>query len=800
MSMEEKNQYIEQYINNISLQINNQYGKELIDRDKINRALNMFKDSSDDLETEIIPKINQLAKQVIEDYLEQQRQIEEMMKRQQVLNNLINDKINEVNAKYPGLVSEELKKSAIKNYINSGKSMEDIDKEISGILTTMTQEHEEQLATISSVETFNPDVLDTNLNSNSQGVYLSSLMTTALSLINCSDINEINAWLDKVPNLYMVSLYDSAKDYSPENIEAIKRQLFNLYQDSMISTDVINEINGGNKEEAMRFALHKKISGLNLSLEEELKLGDIGLSQGLPALYSEIQKICIAKYGDEKGIKISNKIVNYFTTDFENFNSSTYEQMQALNEEIKSNIQKCNLSGGDFQLVISSLNYGNTVNAIGDGKFEFNHGTSEMGQELAEKLGSSYRLRSVINRNAADEMISRGFTKDNKEQVIQILRDSLTASLQSFNDNIKSDGKNRTFELFNELVEIQKADRDYKCVWEDRFGITLEDMVKQVIVPNSKLIQELKSKNVDFMYNETLLQESQEKRDKVMETMTELQKLAPGLITVFGDQDHTFNSDYSKDKIEQLKAVAEFDKKMAETTFKKDKQKTLISFVDKDDFKVKLECTERDLYLSQSEVKKMQQKGMSKQDILKYKQGQENKHNEIFKTVPFERECEWTVLDNLSGDYYQHGLDTKQDSYMGKYTKISDMARKDNSQRINKDRTDFNNWKNAVNQVKQQKQSTPIQQSVTQEKPKPFSQRSQSELQVYNQIKEKNQAIKQQKEQQRQMNKPKVKTLTQNPNSNSTGSKGFANIITLSLIVSFVCGALFMVVYMMIKG
>lgn len=51
------------------------------------------------------------------------------------------------------------------------------------------------------------------------------------------------------------------------------------------------------------------------------------------------------------------------------------------------------------------------------------------------------------------------------------------------------------------------------------------------------------------------------------------------------------------------------------------------------------------------------------------------------------------------------------------------------------------------------------------------------------------------------MNKPKVKTLTQSTsNSSSTGSKGFTNVVTLSLIVSFVCGALFMIAYMLIKG
>lgn len=82
-----------------------------------------------------------------------------------------------------------------------------------------------------------------------------------------------------------------------------------------------------------------------------------------------------------------------------------------------------------------------------------------------------------------------------------------------------------------------------------------------------------------------------------------------------------------------------------------------------------------------------------------------------------------------------------------------------------------------------------------------FAKRSQSEVQIANQIKSKNKIIKYQKEQQKQKNKPKVKTLTQSSsNSSSTGSKGFANVITLSLIVSFVCGTLFMIVYMAIKG
>jgi hypothetical protein len=724
MSKEEKNQYIAQYTNNIASQINDKYGIELINKDNIDSILSKFYNSPADLKNDIIPKINQWAQEIIEHYLEWKKQIEKAMKKQQ---ESLNDTMNELNEKYRNSMLEELN-----NSINSGKSMEDIDKEISSVLIEANQKNGEQLSTMGSAETFNSNVLNTNLDSNNQGIYLSSSMTNALSLINCTNIEEINMWINAVPNIYMI-FPNPVGDYSPEQIEAMKRQLFDLYQNSMISTDVINQIKGGNKEDAMQYILHKKLSGLNLSLEDELKLGNIGLSQGLPSLYGEVQKICIGKYGYEKGIMISNKIANYNAIDLENFNSSTYEQMQVLNNEIKSNIQQCNVSGDNFQLIIGSPSYENTVNAIGDGKFAFNYGTSEMGQLLAEKLGSSYRLKSLINRNTAKEMTLNGFTIDNKNQVIQILKNSLTSSLQSFNSNIKSNGKNKTFELFNELVETKKNDRDYKSVWGERFGITLEDMVRQVIVPNSNLIQALKSKNVNFMYNEVSLQESQEKRGKVMETMVKLQKLAPGLITVFGDQDHTFNSDYSKDKIEQLKEVAGFDKKMTETIFRKDEQKALISFTKESDFKVKLEST-------------------------------------------------------------------KKDSYIGKYTKINDIARKDNYRRINKDRTDFNNWKNFRNQVKQQKQSTPIQQSAQREKQKPFAQRSQSEIQVHNQIKQKNQAIKRHKNKQKQMNKPKVKTLTRKPNGSPTANKGFADVIILSLIVSFVCGALFMVVYMLIRG
>ncbi len=706
----------------------------------------------------------------------------------QNLVNLINSKIDVTNSKYPGLVSEKLRQKAIAIYVNSGKTIEDIDKELTFELEKMESIH----------FSLNPNELDTGLKTNHQGMYLSSLMITSLSLINCSNISEINKWIDSVPNLYMISQLPNG-NYSNDQIDSIKRNLFEIYQDSMIGTPAVNDINSTNKEKAMRYALHKKLSGLNLPIENELDIGNIGFSKGLPSMYKEIERICIDKFGRETGKRISSKIVYYFTTDYENFNSSTYEQMVALNNQIKENIKKCNSIGGDFQLVLRSIGYENTVSSkLNDNnsiEYVYNYDISSMGQNLSEKLGASYRLRSMINRNAAEEISKKGLSLKDKELVIQILRNSLNVSLINFNSNIKNDGKNRSFELFNELVEIKKTDKNFKLVWEEKFGITLEDMVKQVIEPNMQLIKDLKTKNVDFMYNETMLQEAPEKRAKVMEAMNELQRLAPGLITVFGDQDHTFSSDYTPEKIEQLRETAEFDKQMSQIVI----GKTL----DGKDIKLKLECSERDLYLSKEEVRNMEQQGKSKDDILKYKQLLQDKHNKIFNDVPFKRECEWTVIDNISGDYFQDKQITKE-AYIGKYTKISEMARKDNSQRINKDITDFNNWINKV-EIQNKKQS---QENISQTKiirgPEvklvSFTKRSAAEIQIAQQIKEKNMTIKQIKEQQKRLEKNQVKKLVKNLNSESLGaSGGFVSLLLLILIIGFIIGALFLVMLNILK-
>ena len=103
-----------------------------------------------------------------------------------------------------------------------------------------------------------------------------------------------------------------------------------------------------------------------------------------------------------------------------------------------------------------------------------------------------------------------------------------------------------------------------------------------------------------------------------------------------------------------------------------------------------------------------------------------------------------------------------------------------------------NDKKKDKNEMQAQPQQTNKQES--------FAHRSQSEIKIAQQIKQKNIIIKQQKEQQKSMEKLKAKILTKSSKSgNASSSGGFANILTLTLITGFIAGAIFMIVYNILK-
>lgn len=76
----------------------------------------------------------------------------------------------------------------------------------------------------------------------------------------------------------------------------------------------------------------------------------------------------------------------------------------------------------------------------------------------------------------------------------------------------------------------------------------------------------------------------------------------------------------------------------------------------------------------------------------------------------------------------------------------------------------------------------------------PFDARSQTEIELYQQIKNKNNLIKQQKESKKVQEEGKVKVFTKTIDD----EHGFINKVVLSLIISFICGVIFTIGYLII--
>lgn len=164
-------------------------------------------------------------------------------------------------------------------------------------------------------------------------------------------------------------------------------------------------------------------------------------------------------------------------------------------------------------------------------------------------------------------------------------------------------------------------------------------------------------------------------------------------------------------------------------------------------------------------------------------------------------------FDNNKKMYSLLGINARFQKFEGDHSSVTQQRDSDGNFIINESVKEFIREvivkEKKLHQTPQEKNNETASLQISDElkKNKSFAQRSQTEILVYQQIKQKNQIIKQQKAQKLQLNKPMVKTLKQsNSDGSLTGSKGFTDVIILLLIVIFVCGILFIVIYILIKG
>lgn len=712
MDMNQKNKMIEEYIINISKQVNNQYGKELIDEDKITNAIEMFKNSSDDLETEIIPKINQLAQKIIDDFIEFQKHIEEMMRKRQ----------------------------------------------------------EEQLSELATLD----------LNTDKNGIFLSQQQIDLLMITELQSKEQIKEYIETMCGQFpykkvedIIDNFDSLSNDNLEQLEQAKRKLFEKYQKS-----IIDYISNSQMSDAEKAKVKLERLGIN---GQELEMCFQQVSQG------KINETFIY-LGQKYGNDFITKLNRFMNDDFDNVKSVSYEEMKSLSDLISrdKSIDTIIMATGTFNnSVYSSLN-GNVFDPF----------LTKKALQYCARHDIHMRYHTLFDQSYVEQLLKQGKGLKDHDQILAEMKSFVQISMQyieKYNRQL-SDGSMliNEVEIFNELVERNKDDKNkpYEMVWEKYFGITPEELA-------SCFDGIKKTTGVEYMYNETTLTESPFKRQKVEETLDRIVKANPDLIDRFGDQMHLSDKDImTKIGRNNLQETAQMIKRIQDKKI----------YVNGKEKHIKTECTEHDFHFTKpflENVSKMQQGGQ-KVDLWQIKRKMQDYIGKTYTLngVNFERSTYWSLFGKND-----HNLVRANKSIVKENKQRKEERKKEKpliitmSAGLVPDGKKFNDIKSLKSNNRQQKQATSVQtQPSIQEKSKTFSQRSQSEIQVDNQIKEKNQAIKQQKKQQRQMNKPKVKTLTQNPNGSSTGSKGFANIITLSLIVSFVCGALFMVIYMLVKG
>ncbi len=704
MNMDRKNQYIEEYIRTIVNQMNNQYNTNLIDDDKIDRAIDMFKNSPKDLEIEIIPEINRLIKQVVDEYLEFRKQMEKIRKLQE-------------------------------------------------------QEQRSELATL-------------DLNTDKNGIFLSQQQIDLLMITELQSKEQIKEYIETICGQFP---YKSAEDIignfellsndNLEQLEQAKRILFEKYQESII--DYVSYLQMSDVEKAK-----VKLERLGITGQELENC----LSQVSQGKINETFAYLGKKYGDD----FIKKFNHFMNNDFDNVRSVSYDEMKSLSDLIQrdKSIDTIIMVTGTFNNSI----YFSLIGNVFDPYF-----TSKALQYCASH-DIHMRYHTLFDQSYVEQLLKQGKGLKEHDQILVEMKSFVQISMQyieKYNRQL-SDGSMliNEVEIFNELVERNKDNKNapYEMILEKHFGITPEELA-------SCFDGIKKPFGVEYMYNETTLTESPFKRQKVEETLNKIIEAKPDLIDRFGDQMHLSDEDImTKKGRDNLQETAQMIKRIQDKKI----------YANGKEKHIKTECTEHDFHFTKSfleNINIMQQSGQ-KVDLWQVKRKMQDYIGKTYTSngVNFERSTYWSLIGKND-----HNLVRTNKSIVKENEKRKKEGKKEKllittmSAGLIPDGENFTNVKGLQSQKREKNiDSNPRKQES-------FAKRSQSEIQTYQQIKQKNHIIKQQKMQQ-QLNKPKVLTLTKNSNSGTSNSKGFTNIITLSLIVSFVCGALFMIVYMLIKG
>lgn len=368
-----------------------------------------------------------------------------------------------------------------------------------------------------------------NLESTINGIYLNTETIELLSIIQCKNIEELK---DFAINCLQLSISEEdLTSWNDNDIEHIKRNLVEQYK----STLVPMEQSIKDRRSILELAL--KHSGIT---DDEV---DTYISIFQDYGYEGIKKKLKAEHPKSYDI-FTEKAHRFIGTERDQMTRITYEELSGLND-ILFNHNTILIGAGRYYDVTKKM-YDEQIPDMK--KYDFYY--AQRGLDFCYKNGMYARYHTLLDKQTMEKHL----IGKEKEDVLRELQEYVKKSIDfisKYNDEHKINGKGVicSVDLFNEIISF---DEPYRNMWQELYGISNEELVSifQYALEN-------KPDGVTYVYNEPFL-ENPERRQVVIEQLSRINEIAPGLIDTIGTQMHiemTQNIDDIRHCFEDLKKL-----------------------------------------------------------------------------------------------------------------------------------------------------------------------------------------------------------------------------------------------------
>ena len=347
------------------------------------------------------------------------------------------------------------------------------------------------------------------LESQINGIYLNSETIELLSIIQCKNIEELKGFAINCSQLNISE--EDLTSWNDNDIEDIKRMLVEQYKSTLVSMEQSIK----NRRSVLELAL--KHSGI--TADEVDSYISVFQNNG----YEGIKKKLKAEHPESYDI-FTEKAHRFIGTERDQMTSITYEELSGLND-ILSNHNTLLIGAGRYYDVTKKMYDEHIPNME---KYDFYY--AQRGLDFCYKNGMYARYHTLLDKQTMEEHL----IGKQKEYVFGELQEYVKKSIDfisKYNEEHKINGKGVicSVDLLNEIISF---DEPYRNMWQELYGISNEELVSifQYALEN-------KPDGVTYVYNEPFL-ENPERRQVVIEQLSRINELAPGLIDTIGTQMH----------------------------------------------------------------------------------------------------------------------------------------------------------------------------------------------------------------------------------------------------------------------